>query len=76
MRYSTIGLYILLSIAKTMHKSIKEKILSTITAHPCLVTLGIGIAITFVIGTTIEMVDHQTFAQVIAQHNHAHIDST
>jgi hypothetical protein len=48
-----------------MFKSIKEKLLSTITAHPRLVTLGIGLAITFVIGTAIGIVDNnQAFAFV------------
>jgi hypothetical protein len=43
--------------------SFKDKIMYIITAHPKLVTLGIGLAITFVIGTAIGMVDHnQVFA--------------
>jgi hypothetical protein len=43
--------------------SIKDKIMNTISAHPKLVTFGIGLAITFVIGTAIGMVDHnQAFA--------------
>ena len=33
-----------------MFKYIKEKLLSTVTAHPKLVTLGIGLAITFGLG--------------------------
>jgi len=41
-----------------MLKSLKEKLLSTITTHPKLVTLGIGLAITFVVGTAIGMLDH------------------
>jgi hypothetical protein len=45
-----------------MFKSIKEKLLSTITAHPKLVTLGIGLAVMFIFGTAIGMVDHQAFA--------------
>jgi hypothetical protein len=46
-----------------MFKSLKEKVLNSITAHPKLVTFGIGLAITFVIGTAIGMVDHnQAFA--------------
>ena len=40
--------------------SLKDKIMNMVTAHPKLVTLGIGLAITFVIGTAIGMVDHQS----------------
>ena len=36
--------------------SIKTKIMNIITAHPKLVTFGIGLAITFVIGSTIGVV--------------------
>ena len=36
--------------------------MNIITAHPKLVTLGIGLAITFVVGTAIGMVDHQVIA--------------
>ena len=36
--------------------SIKDKIMNIVAAHPKLVTFGIGIAITFVIGTAIGMV--------------------
>ncbi len=46
-----------------MLKSIKEKLLSTVTAHPKLVTLGIGLAITF--GTTLVLglvSPHQVYA--------------
>ena len=46
----------------SMFKYLKEKLLNTVTAHPKLVTLGVGLAITFVIGTTMGMVDHQAFA--------------
>ncbi len=43
--------------------SLKSKIMNTATAHPKLVTFGIGLAITFVIGTAIGMVDQlQVFA--------------
>jgi len=39
-----------------------------VTAHPRLVTFGIGLAITFIVGTSIGMVDHnQVFA--ISQQN-------
>jgi hypothetical protein len=39
--------------------SLKTKIMNVITTHPKLVTLGIGLGITFVIGTAIGMVDNQ-----------------
>jgi hypothetical protein len=43
--------------------SIKQKLLNAITAHPRLVTLGIGLGITFAIGTAIGMLDiNQAFA--------------
>jgi hypothetical protein len=37
---------------------IKNKIVNAITAHPRLVVLGLGLTITFVVGTAIGMVDH------------------
>jgi uncharacterized membrane protein len=43
--------------------SFKDKIMNIITAHPKLVTFAIGLAITFVLGTVIGMLDHnQAFA--------------
>jgi hypothetical protein len=49
--------------------------MNMITTHPKLVTFGIGLAITFVIGTAIGMVDHnQAFA--IHQHNHASVSGS
>jgi len=43
--------------------SLKDKIMNIVTAHPKIVTFGIGLVITFVIGATIGMVDHhQVFA--------------
>ena len=42
--------------------SIKDKIMNMITAHPKLLMFGIGLAITFVIGTTIGMLDHNQLA--------------
>jgi hypothetical protein len=57
--------------------SLKDKIMNIITAHPKLVTFGIGLAITFVIGAAIGMVDHEAFArQSISQHNHQPQSST
>jgi hypothetical protein len=48
--------------------SLKDKIVNAITAHPRLVTLGIGLAVTFVVGIAVGMVDHnQVFART---HNH------
>jgi hypothetical protein len=41
-----------------MLMSLKPKIMYVITAYPKLVTFGIGLAITFVIGIAIGMVDH------------------
>ncbi len=45
--------------------SLKDKIVNIITAHPKLVTFGIGLAIIFVIGTAIGMLYPQS---VLAQH--------
>jgi hypothetical protein len=45
-----------------MFKHIKEKLLNAVTSHSKLVTLGIGLAVTFVIGTAIGIVDHSAFA--------------
>jgi uncharacterized membrane protein len=45
--------------------SLKDEFVNIITAHPKLVTFGIGLAITFVIGTAIGMLDPQS---VLAQH--------
>ncbi|MER5176191.1 MAG: hypothetical protein ABJB76_03740 [Candidatus Nitrosocosmicus sp.] len=39
--------------------SLKTKIICIIAAHPKLVTFGIGLAITSVIGIAIGMLDHQ-----------------
>ncbi len=45
--------------------SFKNKIMNIVVSHPKLVTFSIGLVITFVIGTAIEMVDHnQAFAEV------------
>ncbi len=43
---------------RSMFKTLKEKVMGTITAHPKLLTLGIGLAVTFVIGTAMGLVDH------------------
>lgn len=50
--------------------SLKDKIINTIASHPKLVTFGIGLAITFAIGTAIGMFDHkQAFATYQSQDN-------
>jgi hypothetical protein len=46
--------------------SIKSKIMNLLTANPKIAIFGVGLAITFVIGTAIGMVDHQ---QVLAVRN-------
>jgi len=49
--------------------------MNLVMTHPKLVTLGIVLAVPFVVGTAIGMVDHnQVFA--IHQHNHASQSST
>jgi hypothetical protein len=42
--------------------SFKDKILNIVNAYRKLATLGIGLAITFVVGTSIGMVDHNNIA--------------
>jgi hypothetical protein len=43
--------------------SLKGKIMNIVAAHPKLVMFGIGLGITFVVGTAIGMVEHnQAFA--------------
>jgi ABC-type nickel/cobalt efflux system permease component RcnA len=58
-----------------MSITIKQKLLNAISAHPKLVTLGIGLALTLAIGTAIGMVDHSHMAfaarQTMDQDNHA-----
>lgn len=50
--------------------SLKTKIMNVITAHPKLVTFGIGLAVTFAIGTAIGMLDHnQAFAATATNTN-------
>jgi hypothetical protein len=53
--------------------SLKTKIMNIITAHPKLVTFGIGLAITFVVGTAIGMIDYnQAFASPINTGSNTH----
>jgi hypothetical protein len=42
-----------------MFKSLKEKVIDSITAHPKLAILGIGFAVTFVIGSAIGVIETQ-----------------
>jgi hypothetical protein len=42
--------------------SIKQKVLNTISAHPKLSAIGIGLAITMAIGVATGTLDHQAFA--------------
>ncbi len=60
----------LIDLVQFFLMSLKTKIMSIITAHPKLVTFGIWLGITFVIGTTIGIIDQQQ-AQEISQHNFA-----
>ena len=46
---------------------IKQKLLNAISAHPKLVTLGIGLALTLAIGTAIGMLDHNHTAEAVSQ---------
>jgi len=46
--------------------SFKDKIMNVIAAHPKLVTFGIGLAITFAIGTAIGMVETQQAHAILA----------
>jgi hypothetical protein len=50
---------------------IKDKFMNMITAHPKIVTLGIGLGIIFVIGTAIGMVYHNQQVFAISQQNNA-----
>ena len=53
--------------------SFKDEIMTLVVAHSKLVTFGIGLEVTFVIGTALGIVDHnQAFALGISQHNHQH----
>jgi hypothetical protein len=53
--------------------SLKTKIMNLVIGHPKIVTFGIALGITFVVGAARGMVDHPAFAQIIAQHNHANL---
>ncbi len=47
-----------MDILNINQKGLKNKLVNIIASHPKIVTFGIGLAITFVIGTAIGMVDH------------------
>ena len=51
----------------SLKMSTKQKILSAISAHPKFVAFGIGLAITFAIGTAIGMLDHSHMALGVSQ---------
>ena len=57
-----------------MIMSVKDKVLNTITSHPRLVTLGIGLTVTFVVGTAIGMVDHGQIAYATSHSGSGFID--
>jgi len=48
--------------------SLKDKIISAIASHPKLVTFGIGLAVTFVIGTAIGLSDQNQAFAISEQH--------
>jgi hypothetical protein len=50
---------------------LKEKVLDLITAQPRLVTFWQRLAVTFVVGTTIIMVDLNNFSQNLDNGGHA-----
>ena len=52
-----ISFILTLSTPISMLKSLKEKLLSTITTHPKLVTFAIGFAVTFTIGTVLGILE-------------------
>jgi hypothetical protein len=52
-----------------MKSTIISKIRKLVTEHPTLVTIGLGLAITFVIGAAIGMVDVHTAAARVQDQN-------
>jgi hypothetical protein len=46
--------------------SFKDKIMNMVVAHPKLVTLGIGLAITFVVAPVIGLLEHGNLTNVYA----------
>ena len=57
------------------HMSLVQKVRNMISAHPRVTTtaamFGIGLAITFVIGSVVGVFDHSHLANAIHQHNHS-----
>jgi hypothetical protein len=51
--------------------SLKDKIMNMSIKHPKLVTLGIGLGITFVIGTAIGMLEHHNLADALAAYGNS-----
>jgi hypothetical protein len=52
-----------------MSLKIKDKFIEAIASHPTLVIFGLGLAMTFVIGTIIGMVNDPTHAASASQEN-------
>ena len=53
--------------------SLKTKIMNIVTAHPKLVTFGIGLAITFAVGTALGIVDNHTVAAITQMNTQDHV---
>jgi hypothetical protein len=51
---------------------IKQKLLNAISAHPKLAAVGIGLALTMVVGTAIGMFDQQHLAFAFFHHGFHH----
>jgi len=49
--------------------SFKDKIMNVLIARPKLVTFGIGLAVTFVVGAAIGIVDHEQIVAAATQTN-------
>ena len=59
-----------MKIVNINKKSLKNKLVNIVASHPMIVTFGIGLAITFVVGTAIGMIDHnQVFAATATNTN-------
>ena len=65
MKYIAQSSYILV-LLNCLIMSLKSKIMNTITAHPKLVMFGIGLGITFVVGTAIGLISPE---QALATRN-------
>jgi hypothetical protein len=58
-----------LEILNINQKDLKNKIVNIIASHPRFVTFGIGLAITFVVGAAIGMIDHHNLAYATNTNN-------